>query len=826
MASVASRLQQPPSLQFSSAEPSRKLGHGLLVTIVAVLLVSAVLRFAWLDRYPVGWHHDEAIMGVLAGTVYRGEQHPIFFLEYLGQEPLYVYASAGAMKLFGDDLDVLPLRATSAAFGLATVALTFALARSMFDARVGVVAAAMVGSNFWQVMSSRNGYRSITQPFVEALAIYGLWRAYRGGRLGWYALAGAAMGATLYTYLGARAFPIVFVSFGVWLWLTRGRPSRVAIRRGVILAVTAAAVIAPLAYFFIRHPGAVSARMGQVFIFQPGVSHGHPWQLLADNLAKMLEGFTILGEPLWRYAIPGRPMLVGALAAAFYLGAVLLAAGVWRQSDAHALLAIWIGGMFFPSVLSWDIGEYTLRAMGLVPAIFIVPALGLVWLGDRLAKLGPVGRRLAPAAIALALLTDAAWTARDYFVVWAPSFGASWEGMADAVAQAKFLRTNARPAEEDVFVGNQYYHHPTISQLARPVYSALRWFDGRQDVVFSPEDGRSALYVVGFSGMPPKLDALFPPSARVGGGFFPQGIDGGAAPPSYLAYRLTADEVRARVQQLTTDPALRPVQGRIANALAPVGATVEGPVQSGGDVQTTLLWRVANKLPAGDYQLVVQLIDDKWNVIASAEGLGLPPEEWRPGDVVWSHFSLPVDKDTPSGLYRVQLAFYDSHSRARLPVSDGLPGIQALILGDVRITSNQPVPPPTTRLSARLGADVQLIGVDSPKLLGPNTMSVTLDWSADHPLSQDYTVFVQVLNGDGKLVAQSDSWPANGALPTSSWLPGEVIRDEHRLTLGPNLPTGTYHVIAGLYLLSTGQRLSVQGGGDYVDLGPVSLPAK
>jgi 4-amino-4-deoxy-L-arabinose transferase-like glycosyltransferase len=794
--------------------------------IAIVLVISAILRFAWLDRYPLGWHHDEAIMGVLAGTVYRGEQHPIFFLEYLGQEPLYIYASAGSMALFGDDLDVLPLRATSAAFGMATVALTFVLARSMFGARVAVVSAAIVGSNFWQVMSSRNGYRSITQPFVEALAIYCLWRAYRGQCLGWYAMAGAAMGATVYTYLGARAFPIVFVGFGGWLWLIRGRPTRLAVHRGLVVAATAVAVVAPLAYFFLRHPGAISARMGQVFIFQPGVSYGHPWQLMADNLAKMVEGFTIVGEPLWRYSIPGRPMLVGAIAAAFYLGAIVLAVGIWRRIEAYALLAIWIGGMFFPSVLSWDVGAYTLRAMGLVPAIFIVPALGLVWLGDRLAKLGPTGARLAPVAIALALLTDAAWTARDYFVVWAPSFGASWEGMADAVEQAKFLRTNAQPATEDVFVGNEYYHHPTISQLARPVYSALRWFDGRQDVVFSPEDNRPALYVLGFSGMPWNLDALFPSGSRVGEAFFPQGIDGGAAPPAYAAYRLTAGQVRAQVQALTTDPALHPVQGRIANALAPMGAKIDGPVRAGADVQATLLWRVANKLPAGDDQLVVQLIDDKWNVVASVEGLGLPPDEWRPGDVVWSHFTLPVATDTPSGLYRVQLALYDTHTRARLPVTDGLPGIQALILGEVRITSAQPASPPTARLSVRLGADVQLIGIEPPKLLDPNLITVTLDWSADHPLAQDYTVFVQLLNGEGKLVAQSDSWPANGALPTSSWLPGEVIRDEHRLTLESGLPTGTYHVIAGLYLLSTGQRLPVQGGGDFVDLGLVSLPAR
>jgi hypothetical protein len=274
------------------------------------------------------------------------------------------------------------------------------------------------------------------------------------------------------------------------------------------------------------------------------------------------------------------------------------------------------------------------------------------------------------------------------------------------------------------------------------------------------------------------------------------------------------------------DAALHPVEGRIADAVVPIGAKLDRVVRPGADLQATLVWRVNRKLAPGDYQLVVQLLDEKWQVASSVEGLGLPPDEWRPGDVVWSHFAVPVPKNTPNGRYRIQVALYDTHTQARLPVVEGLPNIQALILGDLRVASDQPPPAPATRLDARLGSDVRLVGIDPPKVVDPGALDVTLDWSADHPLNQDYTVFVQLLTGDGKLVAQSDSWPANGLLPTSSWLPGELVRDEHRLTLKPDLPTGTYHVIAGLYLLSTGQRLSVQGGGDFVDLGPVTLPSR
>ncbi len=811
--------------QVTSGTPQVPLVRAGWVAVVVILLGSAALRLVWLDRYPPGWHHDEALMGVMAGEVYRGDERPVFFRQYLGQEPLYIYASAAAMALLGGNEDILPLRLTSAAFGLGTVLLTYGVGRALFGRRIGLLAMALVGASFWQVMSSRNAYRSITQPLLEALTVWLFWRAWTRRSLLGYALAGAALGATLYTYLGARAFPVVFLGFAAWLVVTRGWPTRAALVRGATFGATALLVVAPLAAFFLANPGTFSARMEQVFIFRSGVSGGHPWRLLADNTLKLLASFTFSGEPMWRYNIPGRPMFVGALALAFYVGLVVVLGRVWRRDDASALVLIWLAAMFFPSLLSWDVGAYTLRAMGLVPAVYLVPALGLDWAWQRLAMLPAGGPRLATAVVGVLLVVETGWTARDYFVVWAPSFGAAWEGHADAVAQARFLAQAARPAAEDLFVGNEYYHHPTLAQLARPVYPSLRWFDGRQDVVFSPWTHRPALYVFGFSGLPADPSELFPAATKVGEAWFPRGIDGGAPPPLFQAYRLTADQVAATVERLTDDPRLRPVAGRIADAVVPVGARIDGPVRPGEEVKATLIWKVGKTLPPGDYQLVVQLLDERWGVVSSVEGLGLPPPEWRPGDVVWSRFRLPVPEGTTPGRYRVQLGLYDTHTRERLPVSDGLPGIDALILGDVRVVGTEPVPPPALKLGTRFGPSVQLVGIDPPRLVDRTTVAVTLDWRADRPLDRDYTVFVQLLSSEGKLVAQSDGYPAGGALPTSSWLPGEIIRDEHRLTLRPDLPPGTYHLIAGLYLLSTGQRLPVAGGGDFVELASLLLPS-
>ena len=796
-------------------------GRWFVLSLASILVVSAVLRVVWLDRYPLGWHHDEALMGVMAGEVYRGESRPIFFTQYLGQEPLYIYLSAGMIWLLGGDEGVLPLRLTSALVGLATVAVTFLLGRTMFSPRVGLLAAALLGTSFWQVMSSRNAYRSITQPLLEGLAVYLLWRARTGRHLGWYALSGVALGGALYTYLGARAFPAVFVGFGLWLLMTRGRPNRDRSLRAAVFALAALLVATPLLVFFVTHPGSFSARLEQVSVLESSVTSGNTLALVTGNLTKMARTLTITGDPLWRYNISGRPIFVGALAPIFYVGLGALLREAWRRNDAAVLLLIWLVVMLIPALLSRDV-VYTLRAMGLVPALYVVPALGLDWLWRWLTERRPRLSHATTGLIAVVLLAEVAATARDYFVVWAPSFGASWEGGADAVVQAQFLVEDADPQQEDIFVGSEYYHHAALAQLARPVYPYLRWFTGRQTIVFPTDADRPVLYALAFGGMPPSASEFFPPETLVGERYFLEGVDGNAPPPLFLAYRLTPPQVRAQVQRLLDTRQLNPVIGRIPGLIEPLGSRAEGPARPGEAVPVTFVWRIEQKSPSSEYQIAVHLLDQQWRKLSGVDSSAYPSGEWRAGDIVWSDFLVPVPHNTEAGLYKLQVVFFDALTNERLPVAGGVPGIPALVLDNVRITATE-TPSPSRAVEAHFGQDIVLKGTDTSSLPA-DSLSVVLYWSAPRALTEDYTVFVQLLSPSGELAAQSDSQPANGALPTSSWLPGEIIRDEHRLRLPASSPPGTYRLIAGLYLLSTGERLPLASGGTFIELAKLTLP--
>lgn len=88
-------------------------------------------------------------------------------------------------------------------------------------------------------------------------------------------------------------------------------------------------------------------------------------------------------------------------------------------------------------------------------------------------------------------------------------------------------------------------------------------------------------------------------------------------------------------------------------------------------------------------------------------------------------------------------------------------------------------------------------------------LAFSLFWRAEQAVQQDYTVFVQLLDEDGKLHVQSDRLPVGGFRPTSTWQPDEVIVDNYGLALPADLAPGRYRLIAGLYLPASMERQTV-----------------
>jgi hypothetical protein len=81
--------------------------------------------------------------------------------------------------------------------------------------------------------------------------------------------------------------------------------------------------------------------------------------------------------------------------------------------------------------------------------------------------------------------------------------------------------------------------------------------------------------------------------------------------------------------------------------------------------------------------------------------------------------------------------------------------------------------------------------------------TVALAWQSLGETDRSYTAFVHLLNDAGQVVAQDDHLPLQGRRPTNSWLPGEIIVDQHTLPLPTDLPPGRYRLEFGLYDANT-----------------------
>lgn len=118
---------------------------------------------------------------------------------------------------------------------------------------------------------------------------------------------------------------------------------------------------------------------------------------------------------------------------------------------------------------------------------------------------------------------------------------------------------------------------------------------------------------------------------------------------------------------------------------------------------------------------------------------------------------------------------------------------------------------------------------NQPVTAGSNLI-VTLLWQADAPIEQDFTVFVQLVDAEERIVAQGDSKPQQGFYSTPYWKAGEQIVDSHIFPVPADVSPGHYAVLVGFYNAVGGYRLQIldEAGifkGDHVRLTPVKIEA-
>ncbi len=201
-------------------------------------------------------------------------------------------------------------------------------------------------------------------------------------------------------------------------------------------------------------------------------------------------------------------------------------------------------------------------------------------------------------------------------------------------------------------------------------------------------------------------------------------------------------------------------------------------------------------------------------------GLGsIPTSVLKPEDIVKDTYQVPVEisATTPS-LLQVQVGLfeYGGGNEPPLPAVDSAGKPSNGIIGTVRLLPQQrPSFAPSHADRFDLAGKATLLGYDlAPALASPgDPINLALYWQAQSRMAEDYQVFIHLLGPipTEERVAQVDRQPLAGNWPTSAWEPGYPLQDTYSLSLPADLRPGTYEVRAGLYRLSDGWRVPVQG---------------
>jgi len=131
-------------------------------------------------------------------------------------------------------------------------------------------------------------------------------------------------------------------------------------------------------------------------------------------------------------------------------------------------------------------------------------------------------------------------------------------------------------------------------------------------------------------------------------------------------------------------------------------------------------------------------------------------------------------------------------------------------------------------------AEMRLLGysLDSAFATPGSQLTLILYWQSLVAMDRDWSVFVHVIDENQIVVAQRDTFPGLGLMPTRKWEVGRTLADTYVTTIPPTTYAPSEAAIEiGLYDYATGDRLLVateggpDAGRDALTLSPLAIAA-
>ncbi len=783
----------------------------LLLAICTLAFTLRAQKITW-----VGTHRDEGVYISLADQMFHGQ---VIYRDVVDNKPPGLpWLILGLFRLFGPG--IIAPRVTAVLTASLTCLLVFLIGREISGTGVGLLAALFFAldplSIFW-------GRFALTEPLMallEAAALYAFIVGWERRSRWPFVLSGLLIGGAFTAKQPGIVVSGALIAF-VALEALRTRPLSKATAQSItpvalLAGGFALAWLPTLLYLGFNHA------LGDYVTFVFGANR-LDWR----NLLALPERLAATGQYFLR-----RPALLMALPGA------AIAIARRKNHPFEPLLTLWAvaeyGFLLILQHLEYDWGGFSHYILS---AIAPLSLLGAVFVGWAVADFRSL-LRLRKSLCLLALIAILALTIRPF---WADLRKALWLDYPGSTLEqearvGQYIQQTTAPDDRILVLANSiFYYWAERRPASRFIHYTWRYGQTRlgEEVVADIEralhDPQTKLVVATND----NLQWLVPPPIKstLKRDFLIRHI---------LPYDYNFHDQVCFFTRRAADEAPLPVFDS-ADGLAiqhPLAATFEGEVrlrgvdvdsftlQPGYPLRLSSYWQVLARTRQ-DYVIVARLVDDAGTEVGADGGFPLrgryPTGLWTAGEVFRDDRAIPVPPDLPPGRYRLELELYD------LKLARSVPATGSTALPPFKVP--QPTVPPSAiahPLGATFAPGLELAGFRlTPAVVQPGqTVTIELYWRAGERLAEDYTVFVHLTDGQGRVIAQSDSQPDGGRYPTSIWDEGELVEDTHRLTIPPGTPPGEYRLVAGLYLLATMERLPVVGdasGENAVELGTITV---
>ena len=353
----------------------------LYCCVFIVFAAASTVRLYRLNDFPLGAFVDEIFTLnsslLLAETPVDPFGHTLQISPSWGQDHpnLFVYFNLVILKIFG--VSYWSTKLLSVIPGAIAAGLIFLTMERLFNAQVALASSLLFAFAHWPVRVSRYGWDVSVMLMTFAGAVWLLVLAMQTGRVRYAVYAGTAAGLCLYSYLGGR---IALLSLVVFLGLECVlRRDRQAYRETAGFAIGAAASALPFVAYYFSRPSEFWARTSGVSVFNTA----HPWPVILTNIARHTLMFHWKGGTFARDNFPGLPM-VDPLTGALLVGGLIII-GTRGDTLANLLGCTFVlnlaGGVFS---ISQEDAPYVYRTAAVIIPLFLLVALGLQWLSERI----------------------------------------------------------------------------------------------------------------------------------------------------------------------------------------------------------------------------------------------------------------------------------------------------------------------------------------------------------------------------------------------------------------------------------------------------------